>query len=108
MQSAAGEAAVRQMGIDGRQAEGQGFALLPHPGHEPAQLRHHGGAVLHHGMGGGLGHGAKPILSHVSGKTIFLANHGIFTVCSCLWILEQIRNNAKAELRATDILLSDQ
>jgi hypothetical protein len=66
MQSAAGEAAIRQVGIDCPQAEGQGFALLPHPGHEPAQLRHHGGAVSRHGMGGGLGHGAKPILSHVS------------------------------------------
>jgi hypothetical protein len=70
MQGAAGEAAVRQVGIDCPQAEGQGFALLPHPGHEPAQLGHHGGAVLRHGMGGGLGHGAKPILSHVSWKTM--------------------------------------
>jgi hypothetical protein len=55
MQGAAGEAAVRQVGIDGRQAEGQGFALFPHPGHEPAQLGHHGSTVARHGKGGGLG-----------------------------------------------------
>jgi hypothetical protein len=70
MQSAAGEAAVRQVGIDCPQAEGQGFALHPHPGHEPAQLGHHGGAVSRHGKDGGLGHGAKPILSMFPWKTM--------------------------------------
>jgi hypothetical protein len=78
MQRAAGEATVRQVGIDGRQAQGQGFALLPHPGHEPAQFGHHGGAVSRHGKGGwpglvGPSHGcAKPILAenHISWKTM--------------------------------------
>jgi hypothetical protein len=70
MQRAAGEAAGRQVGIDCRQAEGQGFALFPHPGHEPAQLGHHGGAVSRHGKDGWPGHvamsvqngGATPIM----------------------------------------------
>jgi hypothetical protein len=57
VQRAAGEAAVRQMGIDCRQAEGQGFALLSHPGHEPAQFGHHGRAVSRHRKGGWLGQG---------------------------------------------------
>jgi len=62
MQGAAGEAAVGQVGIDCPQAEGQGFALLPHSGHEPAQFGHHGGAVSRRGKGGWPGHGcAKPI-----------------------------------------------
>jgi hypothetical protein len=81
MQRAAGEATVGQVGIDGRQAEGQGFALFLHPGHEPAQFGQHGGAVLRHGKGGWPD----------------LENHGIFTVCSCSRILEQNRNNAKGE-----------
>ena len=85
MQRAAGEAAVWQVGIDGRQAEGQAFALLPHPGHEPAQLGHHGGAVSRHGKGGWP---CWPWLCKV---------HWIFTVCSCQRILEQNRNNAKGK-----------
>jgi hypothetical protein len=99
MQGTAGEAAAGQVGIDCRQAKGQGFAQFSRPGQQAAQLCHHGGAVARRGKGRGLGHGATPILGE---------NHGIFTVCSYLQILEQNRNNAKAELRATGILLSDQ
>jgi hypothetical protein len=54
MQGAAAEATFRQMRIDGGKAQGKGFALLPHPGHEPAQLCHHGGAVTHQGRRGRL------------------------------------------------------
>ena len=49
MQGAAGEAALRQAGIKGGKAEGQGFALLRHPGQQAAQFLHDGGAISRHG-----------------------------------------------------------
>jgi hypothetical protein len=98
MQGAAGEAAVRQVGIDRRQAEGQGFALLPHPGHEPAQLGHHGGAVARHGKGDWPGHGCV------------MAVQSPLDIHCMFWIkfIEQRRNNAKAGIVPGIILLADQ
>ena len=68
MQGAAGEAAVAAGGNRLlAKPKGKGFALLPHPGQEPAQLGHHGGAVSRRDKGVGGAWLAKPIMaSHSS------------------------------------------
>ena len=94
MQGAASEAAVRQVGIDCRQAEGQGFARLSHPGQQAAQLRHHRGAVARHGSDGRRIWLCK---AHVveSSWDIHLDIHCMFSPR----LIEQNRNHAKAGIK---------
>jgi hypothetical protein len=60
MQGAAGEAALRQMGIKRGKAERQGFPQTFHPGQQPAQFIDHGGAIARGGTCSNLNHLAVP------------------------------------------------
>lgn len=94
MQGATGEAAVGQDGIDGGEAEGQGGARSLAARKQTAQFLDHGGTI----MGSGKANRISHLILSCPGITL-----SMFGVCLKEVILEQNKNDAKADERKNAI-----